>query len=37
MISGIRQNKPPNAVGSQFMITSSPLISAFPCRWLVVV
>jgi hypothetical protein len=31
------QNSPPNATGSQFMITSSPVTSAFPCRWLVVV
>lgn len=27
-----RQNSPPNAAGSQFMITSSPLTSALPCR-----
>lgn len=32
-----RQNSPPNAAGSQFMITSSPLTSALFCRWLVVV
>lgn len=30
------QNRPPNAAGSQFMMTNSSLTSAFPWRWLAV-